>query len=154
MKFVADKMLGRLAKWLRIIGQDVTYGPHLSGYGLIRAARSEDRMILTRDRSVPKKSPPDYLLIHSDHFRDQLTQVVQTCGLDPFKDIFTRCVECNAALEPIAKGVVQERVPPYVFSTQERFSLCRACQRIYWPATHQQKMLEELKAMGFDSARI
>lgn len=149
MKFVADKMLGKLAKWLRIIGQDVTYGPHLSGYGLIRAARREGRLILTRDRSVAKKSPPEYLMIQSDRFRDQLKQVVQACRLDPVKNPFTQCLECNTLLDPIPKNSVQGKVPPYVFSTQERFSFCRKCQRIYWPATHQQRMLEELKTLGF-----
>ena len=154
MKFVADKMLGRLAKWLRIIGQDVTYGPHLSGYGLIRAARKEGRLILTRDRTVVKKSPPAYLLIESDQFREQLKQVVDACHLDPLKDGFTRCVECNTLLEAMSKEAVEHKVPPYVYSTQERFSFCGRCQRIYWPATHQQKMLEELKSMGFDAPGI
>lgn len=149
MKFVADRMLGRLARWLRVVGQDVTYGPHLSGYGLIRAARKEGRLILTRDRRIRKKNPPDYLLIDSDRFRDQLRQVIEACGLDPFKEAFTRCVECNAPLQPMGKEAVRERVPPYVFSTQEKFSVCPACHRIYWPATHQHKMVEELKAMGF-----
>lgn len=149
IKFVADKMLGRLTKWLRVIGQDVTYGPHLSGYGLIRAARREGRLILTRDRGVSTKSSPEYLLIQNDRFREQLKQVVHACRLDPFKDAFTRCVECNTVLEPVPKETVQEKVPPYVFSTQEKFSFCRSCQRIYWPATHQQRMLEELKSIGF-----
>ncbi len=149
MRFVADKMLGRLAKWLRIIGQDVAYGPHLSGYGLIRAARKEGRLILTRDRAVAKKSPPEYLLIQSDRFREQLKQVVQTCRLDPFKNAFTRCVECNTVLEPVAKEAVKEKVPPYVFSTQESFSFCQGCRRIYWPATHQERILGELRALGF-----
>ena len=149
MKFAADKMLGRLTRWLRVIGQDVTYGPHLSGYGLIREARREGRLILTRDRGLTRKNPPDYLLIQSDQFREQLKQVVQACRLEPFKEAFTRCVECNTLLQPVPKEAVRERVPPYVFSNQERFSFCLRCQRIYWPATHQQKMLEELKALGF-----
>ncbi|MBI2358150.1 MAG: Mut7-C RNAse domain-containing protein [Deltaproteobacteria bacterium] len=150
---MADKMLGRLARWLRVIGQDVTYGSHLSGYGLIRAARKEGRLILTRDRRIRKKSPPDYLLIESDRFRDQLGQVIEACGLDPFQDAFTRCVECNTELQPVAKEAIEGKVPPYVFSTQEKFSLCPTCRRIYWPATHQQKMVEELKAMGFGSIK-
>jgi len=149
MKFVADRMLGKLARWLRVIGQDVTYGPHLTGYGLIRAARRERRLILTRDRGLAKKHPPDYLLIQSDRFREQLKQVVQEYRLDPLKEAFTRCVECNSLLEPVAKEAVADKVPPYVFSTQEKFSFCPTCRRIYWPATHQQKMLEELKALGF-----
>ena len=151
MKFVADKMLGRLARWLRIIGQDVAYGPHLSGHGLIRAARREGRVILTRDRSIRKMNPPEYLAIESDRFREQLKQVVRHYHLDPLRDIFTRCVECNSPFDPIAKEALREKVAPYVFSTQEKFSFCRSCQRIYWPATHQQRMLEELKALGFGS---
>lgn len=151
MKFVADKMLGRLTRWLRVIGLDVTYGPHLSGYGLVRAARREGRVILTRDRAVGKKRPPDYLVIESDRFREQLQQVIRAYGLDPMKDAFTRCVACNALLEPIEKEMVREKVPPYVFSTQEKFSFCATCRRIYWPATHLEKMMEELKSMGFGS---
>ena len=144
-------MLGKLARWLRIIGQDVVYGPHLSGYGLIREARKEGRTVLTRDRAIVEKRPPDYLLIESDRFREQLKQVVEAFGLDPLKDAFTRCVECNSPLERAPKQAVQEKVPPYVFATQERFSFCRGCKRIYWPATHQEKMAAELKAMGFES---
>ena len=147
MKFVADKMLGKLAKWLRIIGQDVTYGSHLSGYGLIHSAGREGRFLLTRDRGVIKRNLPEHLLIQSDLFREQLKEVVHACRLDPLKVAFTRCVECNSLLEAISKGTIREKVPPYVFSNQEKFSICRQCQRIYWPATHQQKMLEELKSL-------
>ena len=154
MQFVADQTLGRLARWLRVIGQDVTYGSELSGAGLIRAARREGRLILTRDRRIVRKNPPAYLLIDDDHFREQLKQVVEACGLDPLKDVFTRCVECNTPFEPKGKRDVEGKVPPYVFATQEKFSFCRKCQRIYWPATHQQKMLQELKSLGLESPGI
>jgi uncharacterized protein len=154
MKFVADKMLGRLARWLRIIGQDVTYGPELSGAGLMRAARREERLILTRDLGLGKKSPPPYLFIRSDHFREQLRQVIEECGIDPLKDAFTRCVECNTAFEAIAKAEVADKVPPYVFATQKKFSFCRTCRRIYWPATHQEKMAQELKSLARKSPGI
>ena len=151
-RFVADKMLGRLVRWLRLIGQDVTYGPHLSGAGLIRAARNESRTILTRDRRIRKtRNPPRYLFIESDHFREQLKQVIDTFSLDPFAKIFNRCVQCNSPLESIPKDRVKDHVPPYVFTTQEEFSFCRKCRHIYWPATHLQKMLDELRAMGLKS---
>ena len=149
MQFAADKMLGRLARWMRIVGQDVIYGPELSGAGLIRAARRENRLILTRDRALGRKNPPPYLLICSDHFREQLRQVIEEFGLEPLKDAFTRCVECNTRFEPVEKTEVEGKVPPYVFATQEKFSFCRKCRRVYWPATHQEKMREELKALGF-----
>jgi uncharacterized protein with PIN domain len=147
-KFAADRMLGRLAKWLRIIGQDVIYGPHLTGYGLIRAARAENRLILTRDRSLKQKQPPPFLFIDGDHYRDQIRQVVRQCGLELGRDVFTRCNECNSVLQSISKETVNGMVPPYVFASQEKFFSCPTCRRIYWPATHHQKMLEELKNLG------
>jgi len=154
MKFAVDKMLGRLAKWLRIIGQDAAYGPHLSGYGLIHSARREGRLILTRDRTLVKKNLPAVLLIQSDRFREQLKQVIEAFQLDPLKNAFTRCTECNAPLQPVGKESVQEKVPSYVYSTQERFSACARCGRIYWPATHQRKMLDELAAFAPGAPRI
>ena len=147
MRFVADKMLGRLARWLRIMGQDVAYGPELSGAGLLRAARQQGRLILTRDRAVAKRNPPPYLMIRSDHFREQLKQVIEECGLDPLKDAFSRCAECNTVLESVAKSGLEDKVPPYVFATQEEFSLCSGCRRVYWPATHQERMLTELQLL-------
>jgi uncharacterized protein len=149
VKFAADRMLGRLVKWLRITGQDVIYGPHLTGYGLIRTARAENRLILTRDRSLKQKQPPPLLFIESDHYRDQLRQVVRECGLQLGENLFTRCIECNSALQSTPKEKVQTAVPPYVFSSQEKFFSCPTCRRVYWPATHHQKMLDELRSLGF-----
>jgi hypothetical protein len=54
-------------------------------------------------------------------------------------------------LEPIAKEKVEDKVPPYVFATQEKFSICGTCRRIYWPATHHQRMIDELKGLGITS---
>jgi len=147
VKFAADRMLGKLAKWLRVMGQDVIYGQHLAGYGLSRAARAENRLILTRDRGLKKKQPPDFLFIESDHYREQLRQVIHACRLRPLNDAFTRCLECNLILQPRSKTLVEKDVPPYVFTTQERFSWCPKCRRVYWPATHHQRMLEELKSL-------
>src|ERR1044071_9941480 len=147
IKFAADRMLGRLVKWLRVLGYDVIYGQHLTGYGLIRAARQENRIILTRDRRLKNKQPPEFLLIAPDRYMDQVRQVVQSYGL-PEGKLFSRCLDCNAVLESQSKESMKERVPPYVYSTQEKFSWCPRCRRIYWPATHHQHMLEELKKAG------
>jgi len=147
LRFAADIMLGRLAKWLRIIGEDVIYGGHLTGYGLIRAARLEKRLILTRDRSLKNKQPPPVLYLQSDHYREQLKQVVRDCGLVVEKRLFTRCIRCNTVLQSRTKESVEKSVPPYVFSTQENFFWCATCRRIYWSATHHQNMLEELKKL-------
>ncbi|HEY7166975.1 MAG TPA: Mut7-C RNAse domain-containing protein [Candidatus Binatia bacterium] len=144
VKFAADRMLGRLVKWLRVLGHDVIYGQHLTGYGLIRAARQEGRIILTRDRRLKHKQPPEFMLIDSERYLGQIRQVLQTYSF-PKEKLFTRCLECNAVLEPRGKESVKDLVPPYVYSTQDSFSWCPRCRRIYWPATHHQRMLEELQ---------
>ena len=148
VKFAADRMLGRLARWLRVLGQDVIYGRHLSGYGLIHAARAENRLILTRDRGLKHKQPPKFIFIDSNDYREQLRQVIRECGLSVEAALFTRCLECNGVLQTKSKESVEPLVPPYVFSTQEMFFWCSQCRRVYWPATHHQKMLEELKMIG------
>ena len=147
LRFAADIMLGRLAKWLRIIGEDVIYGRHLTGYGLIRAARLENRLILTRDRSLKNKQPPPSLYLQSDHYREQIKQVLHDCGLIVGKRLFTRCLRCNMVLQSRAKASVEKLVPSYVFSTQENFFWCAACRRVYWPATHHQNMVDELEKL-------
>jgi uncharacterized protein with PIN domain len=151
IRFVADKMLGRLARWLRVMGRDVKYGTHLSGRGLLKEARREKRWILTRDRRLARtKNPPPTLLIQSHHFREQLKEVLKGLPFDPLARALTRCIECNQLLSPVPKKDVEARVPPYVFSSKESFVLCKGCHKVYWPATHRERMLEELKRIVQD----
>ena len=122
VRFAADIMLGRLAKWLRILGEDVIYGAHLTGYGLIRTARLEKRLILTRDRSLKNKQPPPVLYLQSDNYREQLKQVVRDCGLVVEKRLFTRCIRCNTVLQSRTKESVEKSVPPTFFPRRKSFS--------------------------------
>ncbi|MGH7893837.1 MAG: Mut7-C RNAse domain-containing protein [Candidatus Binatia bacterium] len=141
-------MLGRLARWLRIVGHDVAYGSHLHGAGLARCARDEGRMILTRDTQLVRDpNLPPHLFIASDHFREQLRQVAAAVPLAQGAS-FTRCVECNRPLEETSREAARERVPAYVFETQPRFWTCPACRRVFWPATHHARMRAELGTLG------
>ncbi len=145
--FAVDKMLGRLARWLRILGHDVAYGPHLSGRTLAERARREGRLLLTRDtRLLRDPHLPAHLFIASDRFRDQLRQVAATVPLGG--GFLHRCLDCNRGLEAVAREAVAATVPPYVLATQERFERCPRCGRVYWPATHREHMLDELAALG------
>ena len=108
--------------------------------------------MLTRDRSIRRWNPDRCIFIRDDHFRAQLKQVVEACGLDPFAGLLTRCVECNDPLRPIVKEQIADTVPPYVLETQNVFSICPGCRRVFWAATHQQLMVEELKRLGFTSS--
>ena len=145
--FAVDKMLGRLARWLRILGHDVAYGPHLSGRTLVDRARRERRLLLTRDtRLLRDPDLPPYVFVASDHFREQLRQVADAVPLGGA--FLGRCLDCNRALEPATREAVAPHVPPYVLATQKHFQRCPHCGRIYWPATHRSHMLDELAALG------
>jgi uncharacterized protein with PIN domain len=142
-------MLGRLARWLRVVGQDAAYGPHLSGAALVGLARREGRTILTRDtRLVRRRDLPPHLFIESEHFREQLRQVIGTFGLEVGPGVFTRCLDCNQPLREVDRARVHLRVPPFVWATQDRFVTCPRCRRLFWPATHLARMRDELAHLG------
>ena len=144
-KFIADAMLGRLAKWLRLLGIDTVYDPRLRDTELIRLAATEGRILLTRDTRLLRRRgiPPSLFVIH-DHFRDQLRQVAHAFGLDLRLARFNRCSRCNELLVGRSKEHVRDRVPPYVFETQDHFFQCPACGRIYWAATHLERIRSEI----------
>ncbi len=135
--FIADAMLGRLAKSLRILGYDVSYDSGIDDASLKLAAVRERRIILTRDREVAATGlPVRVVLIESDHHTEQLRQVMVDVRLPVPDALFTRCLLCNVRVEDAPRADVEGSVPPYVFATQERFARCPRCGRIYWPATH------------------
>src|SRR5437667_55496 len=134
-------MLGRLARWLRILGHDVAYGPHLAGRALVDCARRERRLLLTRDTRLLRSSDlPAHLFITGDRFRDQLRQVGAAVPLAG-AGILTRCLDCNRLLENVPREDARERVPPFVWQTAEQFLRCSSCGRLFWPATHRAHVL-------------
>ena len=148
VRFAVDVMLGRLARWLRILGHDVVYQPQLRGRALARAARREGRWLLTRDtRLLRERDLPPHLLVASDRFREQLRQVAAAVPLGGARPL-SRCLDCNRPLEPVSREAVRERVPPHVWATQEAFLRCPRCGKCYWEATHRRRMLAELAALG------
>ena len=148
MKFIADSMLGRLAKWLRIIGFDTVYFQEISDRELVSVALKEDRFILTRDTLLVKmRNAKDFLLVEGDHFRDQLCFVVKRLKLDTNAEILTRCIWCNSLLKDVNKNDIKLRVPDYVFETQDVFKICQTCKRIYWGGTHRDRIKQELKTI-------
>lgn len=138
MRFYADCMVGKLAKWLRILGYDTFYRRKIADPELIEKAAENGGILLTRDEKMLERKGADrYLLIKSDDYIDQLGQVIEEFDLSIEKSrLFTRCTVCNTPTESIDKERVKDRVPPYTYRHHEDYSICRVCDRIYWRGSH------------------
>jgi len=142
-RLLADGMLGRLARWLRILGYDTAYDPQLGDNELVRRARAEGRWLLTGDHELAGRPGMQTLLIESEDLMAQLAQVRSRLG--PAKGgPFSRCPVCNAPLVEVSPQEVRGRVPPFVLRTHSRFRCCPSCDRIYWPGSHWRRMKERL----------
>lgn len=148
MKFIAAKELGRLAKWLRIMGYDVVYFDKGEKRELIIKSLREERIILTRDSRMSKYSGVRLIHINTDFVEEQIKQILTELNIKPEEEkLFSRCVICNEPLAGIEKKDVKDKVAPYVYETQEHFMKCQKCERIYWQGTHwasAKRLLSEL----------
>jgi uncharacterized protein with PIN domain len=152
-KFIVDHNVGKLARWLRLMGYDARFFQGENDSELVALALSENRIILTRDTRIMKrrlvtKGRLRALLIGSDQPIKQIHQVVDSLKLDYRFNPFSLCLECNRPLVERKKAEVKELVPPYVFKTQEYFRQCPACQRIYWRGTHWRAMTRRLEGLA------
>jgi len=140
MRFLVTEECIRLARWLRLMGYDAATASATPLSALYRLAHNEARVVVTRNRRVQAGRLVRVIHLASQHLEEQLRQVAQELSLpiEPSK-AFSRCDVCNVAVEPIEKARVKDRVPPYVFQTQQAFHQCPACHRIYWAATHYQR---------------
>ena len=137
MKFVVDVMLGKLAKWLRIMGFDAAYGNRAADRELLQTARRERRVLLTRDRRLFQSAKNVRgLLIESEDWRRQLAQVLDAFGLREKARPMTRCLACNLRLKRLSRKNARNLVAPFVFERASAFSICPRCGRVYWPGTH------------------
>lgn len=150
-KFIVDSNVGKLAKWLRMLGYDAVFFEGDDAYMIDRALK-ENRVILTRDTQVMKRGVITRgrlkaILIDSDRPELQIQQVIESLHLDSQSRLFTICLECNYPLEERSKEEIKGRVPPYVFQTQQQYMECPVCHRIFWRGTHWQAMLHKLERL-------
>jgi uncharacterized protein with PIN domain len=143
-RLLVDGMLGRLAKWLRLLGYDAVYDNSASDPELARRTRAEGRVLLTRDRELSTRRGLRTLLIQSEKLEEQV-QEVQDAFASSSPAPLSRCAVCNTELEAVSVAEVTPHVPPYVLKTQSEFRRCPGCGRIYWPGTHLQQMYRQME---------
>jgi len=133
-RLLVDAMLGRLARWLRLMGYDAAYWRDGSDEALIAAAQAEDRLIVTRDHALARRRGVRAVLIATEGLDEQITEARTALGGAPAP--FTRCSACGGELTDLPYEAARDLVPPYVWQTQTQFSRCAICGRVYWRGTH------------------
>jgi uncharacterized protein with PIN domain len=149
-KFVADGHLGKLVRDLRLLGIDVTYDPAAEDRQLLRTAGDEDRALLTRDRRLLMHAAVrhGYYLRSQDPLK-QTVEVLRRFNLGSALTPFSRCLRCNAVLEPAEKAEVFDQLEPLTRIYYEQFRRCRGCGQVYWSGSHFDKLrarIEEVRA--------
>jgi len=148
VKFILTRELGRLAKWLRILGFDSEYFSQDNLSSLMIQALRDERIILTRNQRLSKPTGIKIVLIKAEKIKEQVAEVLKELHIQPTSEaMFSRCIICNEELVEIEKEKIKDKVPEYVFKTQESFITCPTCKRIYWQGTHWgnvTKTLEEI----------
>ena len=143
IRFAVDRMLGRLAKMLRLLGYDTLYATDMTQ--LLALARSGERLVLTRGQTARRFPHLDNVLsLKSEYPPEQFREVVDRLGLDTRSGLWTRCTLCNARIEPAEKADVETLVEAKIFRLYEQFYRCTGCHHVYWRGSHVDRIVRNL----------
>lgn len=144
-RFMVDRMLGSLAKWLRMLGYDSRYDNELTDEQILEVARSESRIILTRDRELAGKGGGFFLA--TTDLDGQLLTVSEKFALTYGADR-RRCSVCNGKLACIDEQKARELVPAKSFEAAKEYWVCESCGKAYWDGTHWVGIMERFRKLG------
>jgi uncharacterized protein len=147
-RFAIDRMLGRLARMLRLLGYDAVYSPSASPAELAGLAQREGRLILTRgDPRQRFRGIPAVFSLRSDSPAEQLREVVSEFDLDTQSGLWTRCTLCNGLIASVEKSEAAAEAPPKAFAAYTDFYRCSGCGHVYWRGSHVERMLKNLASI-------
>jgi uncharacterized protein len=145
-RFAADAMLGRLARWLRVLGYDTAYDIAIADPVLVRLAEEEQRILLTRDRHLLQELRPARAHeVRQDDPLQQLRELVLALALPSPRELFTRCLLDNAVLQAMDEADALPLLPDGVRPLATSVRRCPACQRLYWDGSHVRRMRAALE---------
>lgn len=147
MKFITDTNLGKLAKWLRILGYDTVVYRGEADRNFLRKAAREERVVLTRKKDMAARQFSGMLItVGSDPVQEQLREVMEKLNISADASrLFSICVRCNETLEAVDKEDVAGLVPAFVHDIHRTFRRCPSCKGIFWPGTHIDNALNHLR---------
>lgn len=138
VRFVADTHLGRLARFLRLLGLDTRYETGSTDPDLVEISVAEERILLTRDVALLKHGSVTHgHYVRSSEPREQVVEVVRRFELAHHLEPYTRCMACNGDLVPVAKAEIEPRLPPSTRRHVDEFHRCRSCDKVYWRGAHE-----------------
>lgn len=146
IKFFADVMVARLVKWLRAIGFDTVWEDAIPDEELIKRAIRENRFVLTLDKRLTEEWRADnVLLLESEGVFEQFRQTIRHFNIKQPKELFTRCLVCNALLKEIKAEEINAKLPPRVRENQVSFRYCPNCAKVFWEGSHTRRMREKIQ---------
>jgi len=152
LKFIADGMLGKLTRWLRILGHNVKYSNRLDDNQLLTIAKKERRILLTRDLELYQQATAkgvNAFYFEGTDEAERLAQLAKRFGIKLEVDMtISRCPKCNTRIKPIEKEKIADKVEKSTFTYYNEFWQCPKCEQIYWQGAHWtriRKTLEQAK---------
>ncbi len=148
-RFVLDCHLGKLAKYLRQLGFDTLYENNFDDEELAHISSVEQRILLTRDRNLLKRSIIDYgYFVRHDAPRQQLDEVIRRYTLQDKFTPFGLCSRCNGTISSVRKSDIIERLELKTRQYYDRFYQCNSCSQLYWEGSHFDNMRKLIKHLS------
>lgn len=149
-KFVVDTNVGRIARWLRMMGYDTVLFHELDDGLMVKLALAQGRIIVTKDTGFMQRRAVAMhrvkaVLVSGDDPELQMQKVITELKLNTHFKPFTRCLECNGVLRARDREGIKGEVPPRVYERQEQYMECPDCHRLYWQGTHWEDMHRKLQ---------
>ena len=152
-RFVVDVNLGRLARYLRLLGFDCHYDNRFSDAEVARISVDESRTVLTRDRALLlQKIITHGYFVRADQPAEQVREVLARMDLYRLVRPFTRCTRCNGMLEKVDKQAILAELQPRTRKYYDDFQRCSQCGQIYWKGSHFMRAMRLVAAIGEPAA--
>jgi uncharacterized protein len=134
VKFICDAMLGKLARYLRILGLNSIY---IRSQGMLDSFRNQNEPVIFLTRNRKSRWDGQSVLIQSDYPLEQVKEIRSI--IRPFvkpEQVMGRCIACNVELSKASKQDIEQYVPEFVFHNYESFKRCPSCGKVYWEGSH------------------
>lgn len=146
--FLCDVNIGKLAKWLRLLGFDAIYGNHFEDKELAELAGKSGRVLLTKDCNLLKRKQVVWgHLVSVDEPDEQIIEVVKLFNLQSLVRPYSRCLGCNGVLSYVDKDAIDHLLEPLTRKYYTNFHQCQKCKQVYWQGTHRTKMEAKLRSV-------